>query len=55
MSNGNLDVSGTIVGASTLSATTGTFSGILKTDDTTAATSQQLMVHYKPTVVYQLL
>ena len=37
--NGNLDVSGTIVGASTLSATAGTFSGILKTDDTTAATS----------------
>jgi hypothetical protein len=37
--NGNLDVSGTIVGASTLSATTGTFSGILKTDDTTEATS----------------
>ena len=37
--NGNLDVSGTIVGASTLSATTGTFSGVLKTDDTTAATS----------------
>jgi len=37
--NGNLDVSGTIVGASTLSATTGTFSGILKTDDSTAATS----------------
>ena len=32
--NGNLDVSGTIVGASTLSATTGTFSGVLKTDDT---------------------
>jgi len=31
--NGNLDVSGTIVGASTLSATTGTFSGVLKTDD----------------------
>ena len=37
--NGNLDVSGTIVGASTLSATTGTFSGILKTDDATDATS----------------
>ena len=37
--NGNLDVSGTIVGASTLSATTGTFSGVLKTDDTTNATS----------------
>ena len=37
--NGNLDVSGTIVGASTLSATTGTFSGVLKTDSTTAATS----------------
>ena len=37
--NGNLDVSGTIVGASTLSATTGTFSGILKTDDATEATS----------------
>ena len=37
--NGNLDVSGTIVGASTLSATTGTFSGVLKTDDNTAATS----------------
>jgi hypothetical protein len=37
--NANLDVSGTIVGASTLSATTGTFSGILKTDDSTAATS----------------
>ena len=37
--NANLDVSGTIVGASTLSATTGTFSGILKTDDTTEATS----------------
>ena len=37
--NGNLDVSGTIVGASTLSATTGTFSGVLKTDDSTAATS----------------
>ena len=37
--NANLDVSGTIVGASTLSATTGTFSGILKTDDTTAATT----------------
>ena len=37
--NGNLDVSGTIVGASTLSATTGTFSGVLKTDDATEATS----------------
>ena len=37
--NANLDVSGTIVGASTLSATTGTFSGILKTDDATEATS----------------
>jgi len=37
--NGNLDVSGTIVGASTLSATTGTFSGVLKTDNTTNATS----------------
>ena len=37
--NGNLDVSGTIVGASTLSATTGTFSGVLKTDDATNATS----------------
>ena len=37
--NGNLDVSGTIVGASTLSATTGTFSGVLKTDDATDATS----------------
>ena len=37
--NANLDVSGTIVGASTLSATTGTFSGVLKTDDTTNATS----------------
>ena len=37
--NGNLDVSGTIVGGSTLSATTGTFSGVLKTDDTTNATS----------------
>ena len=37
--NGNLDVSGTIVGASTLSATTGTFSGILKTDDATEATT----------------
>ena len=37
--NGNLDVSGTIVGASTLSATTGTFSGILKTDAATEATS----------------
>jgi len=37
--NANLDVSGTIVGASTLSATTGTFSGVLKTDDNTAATS----------------
>ena len=36
---GNLAVSGTIVGASTLSATTGTFSGILKTDDATEATS----------------
>ena len=32
-------MSGTIVGASTLSATTGTFSGILKTDDATDATS----------------
>ena len=37
--NANLDVSGTIVGASTLSATTGTFSGVLKTDDATEATS----------------
>ena len=36
---GNLAVSGTIVGSSTLSATTGTFSGILKTDDATEATS----------------
>ena len=37
--NGNLDVSGTIVGANALSATTGTFSGVLKTDDATEATS----------------
>ena len=37
--NANLDVSGTIVGASTLTATAITASGILKTDDTTEATS----------------
>ena len=37
--NANLDVSGTIVSGGALSATTGTFSGTLKTDSNGAATS----------------